>query len=109
PIPPTPAPPPVRPNFADVVANVGDTGSIRVHTDSFLLGGDLNLRHQLLGGCGSVLDGLLGFRYMRLDESITITESGTPAAGGGPFTLSDRFRTVNNFYAGQIGLAVRTQ
>jgi hypothetical protein len=113
PIAPTPTPPPTRPNFADVVANVGDTGSIRVHTESFLLGTDANYRRRLLESCGHFTDLLLGFRYMHLNESLTINETGTstPPNSQVPVTasLTDRFETTNNFYGWQFGLLVHKQ
>jgi hypothetical protein len=108
-----PAPPPGRPNFADVVANVGDTGIVRVHTDAFFMGADANYRRQLLGNCGNYVDLLLGFRYLHLDESLIITETGTatPPGGGNPVTasLTDSFHTNNNFYGFQIGMAAHKQ
>lgn len=113
PIPPTPAPPPQRPNFADVVANVGDTGNIRVRTESLLLGADGNYRRRLLESCGHFADLLLGFRYLHLNESLTITETGTatPPNGPGPVTasLTDRFETTNNFYGWQFGVLLHKQ
>ncbi|MCX7701384.1 MAG: BBP7 family outer membrane beta-barrel protein, partial [Gemmataceae bacterium] len=113
PIPPTPAPPPQRPNFADVVANVGDTGNIRVRTESLLLGADGNYRRRLLESCGHFADLLLGFRYLHLNESLTISETGTatPPNSNTPVTasLTDRFETTNNFYGWQFGVLVHKQ
>jgi len=113
PIPPTPTPPPTRPNFADVVANVGDTGNIRVHTESFLLGTDANYRRRLLESCGHFADLLVGFRYMHLNESLTINETGTatPPNSQTPVTasLTDRFETTNNFYGWQFGVLLHKQ
>src|SRR5262245_15449954 len=99
-----PNPPATTPNFADIV-----TGAITTHTDSFLMGGDINLRRTAFCNCGNFVDVLLGFRYMHLDESLTVTETSPNPAGGAAFALSDRFRTLNNFYGVQIGTIVHKQ
>jgi hypothetical protein len=111
PLPGTPAIPPTppgQPNFADIVGQSGTAGTVAVHTYSFLVGGDADYRRQIFSNCGTTANLLLGFRYLHLDESLTITESGVGAAGAAPavFALSDRFATTNNFYGGQIGLAI---
>lgn len=98
----------------------GLSGSVHVQNVARLLGADLNFRGNLLScitkRCNSWhLDGIAGFRFMRLDESLTVTEDlqvqdlppelanrGVPP--GTRIFLQDRFATVNNFYGGQIGL-----
>ena len=89
------------------------TGSIAAHLENSLWGAEVNYRRFLAGGCYARLDGLVGFRYLNFKEELSITESGfldpaSPliAAGRAPFaSATDRFRTENNFYGGQIGLA----
>jgi putative beta barrel porin BBP7 len=51
-----------------------------------------------------------GFRYLDLDEDLTITERLTvlpsapaPLIPGSTFTVTDRFETRNQFYGGQVG------
>jgi hypothetical protein len=100
----TPTPPATTPNFADIV-----TGAIATHAESFLMGGDINFRRSAFCNCGNFVDVLLGFRYMHLDESLTVTESSPNPAGGANFVLSDSFRTVNNFYGVQVGTIVHKQ
>ena len=61
--------------------------------------------------CGGYrVDALAGFRWMQLDESITIVENISPtttATGfppGSRVTVIDQFSTKNDFYGGQLGL-----
>jgi hypothetical protein len=60
--------------------------------------------------CNFRVDALAGLRYMHLRESLSITESltSTNPAGtvpvGSTVTVTDLFRTQNNYYGGQIGL-----
>lgn len=101
-----------RPNFADIVAQNGDNGSISVHTDSFMTGADINFRHNwYVNCCGGLIDGLLGARYLHLDESLVVTENGAQTVNGVTTTgtLTDSFRTSNNFFGGQIGLIAQRQ
>jgi hypothetical protein len=77
-----------------------------------LWGADVNYRRFLAGNTSARLDGLLGFRYLNYKEELSITETfmrtpGSPMDVGAPAlagTITDRFRTENNFYGGQIGL-----
>ncbi len=56
------------------------------------------------------LDGLVGFRYLRLSEQLNIQETPhftAPFMGllpGSGFVVDDNFKTNNQFYGGQIGL-----
>ena len=51
-------------------------------------------------------DLLLGYRFLRLDESIVMTEDLTSLlpADPGTFDIVDRFQTANQFHGGEIGL-----
>lgn len=104
--------PPGRPNFADIVAQNGDTGTVNVHTYSFLTGADVNYRRNIVANCNTTFDMLFGFRYMNLTESLTITENGsqtTTGVGTTTGSLTDSFRTTNNFFGPQIGFVVQKQ
>jgi hypothetical protein len=72
----------------------------------------------LLCGCSYRLDGLLGFRYLDLNESLNLTENinsspnlaaafpGNPVAAkfaGTHITVQDSFHTRNQFFGGQAG------
>ncbi len=85
-------------------------GTINVRTESQLWGYEANLRSNLFCGkvCGAdyYVDGILGFRGLGLDESLTVNEAltviGGPSAGQ-QFAINDRFATSNRFYGAQIG------
>jgi hypothetical protein len=103
---------PVGP-FSEVVAAPGlATGGVVVNLQNSLWGADVNYRRFLAGTPAFRLDGLAGFRYLNFKEELGITETfirtpgspmdvGVPALAG---TITDRFRTENNFYGGQVGL-----
>ncbi len=99
--------------------NPGDifkaTGSIRVDTSSDLQGAELNLRGLLWCGCNFNVTGLVGFRYLNLDENLGIIEHllilknipvnppNVPINAGDQITVSDQFHTRNQFFGGQVG------
>jgi hypothetical protein len=103
---------------AEVVAGVGvATGAVTAQMRSTLWGAEANYRRFLHGNGANRLDALVGYRYLDLSETLTITESfaripgsdmtiGTPAVSG---VITDRFRTDNHFHGGQIGLAASRQ
>jgi hypothetical protein len=106
----------VEPGFegpdAELVAFPGlFEGQISVRGESSLLGGEAMLRQNMCGTCYCRVDGLLGARYTRLDESLVISDTRTvvgPGAGvaiGTVFEESDVFDAVNQFYGGQLGVA----
>jgi hypothetical protein len=85
-------------------------GQISIRGESSMLGGEAMLRQNMCGTCYCRVDGLLGARYARLDESLAITDTRTvvgPGAGvaiGTVFEESDLFDAVNQFYGGQLGV-----
>ena len=96
--------------YPDVAA-----GRIAVDTSSELHSGGA-LWHKPLyctpGRCGSRIDFLLGYRYARFQEKLTIFENsrviGDPElifAPGTTFSVFDRFEVENEFHGGEIGLA----
>ena len=100
--------------FAEVVGAPGlANGAVAIQLQNSLWGAEVNYRRNLLGctPCAR-LDGLVGFRYLNLKEQLTVTETfartpNSPFAVGVPVNMgmiTDRFRTENNFYGGQIGL-----
>jgi hypothetical protein len=90
---------------AELVAFPGVlAGGVEVTEISRLFGADLNLRANLLSGCCYNVDILSGFRFIGLDNNLTITENLTTLNNpGGGFIVQDRFGTQNRFYGGQIG------
>jgi hypothetical protein len=82
------------------------SGDLRVASHSRLWGAEVNLRTNVAHQEGLEVDLLGGFRYLGLDEGLTVMQDGTVIAGGPPFatfTLRDRFYTRSQFYGGQLG------
>jgi hypothetical protein len=82
------------------------SGTIAVHSTSNLWGTELNLRTNAWRGCCWRLDLLTGFRYVALDENLSVTENLLVLSGadaGSRINLVDSFSTHNNFYGGQLG------
>ena len=77
---------------------------------SSLWGLSPDLRCKLCCGCDYEIDGIVGFRYLDLTESIQITESiQASSTAPAPFTnsnamLTDFFRTHDQFYGAEVGL-----
>ncbi len=91
-------------------------GTFNAQNSSSLWGGDVNLRTNLATGPNFFLDGIVGFRYLSLDDSLNLQENlrvvntffdGTRnivVPAGTTFLVNDGFSTKNRFYGGQIGL-----
>jgi hypothetical protein len=84
-------------------------GRIRVDPSSRLQGFEANALCKLCCGCNWRIDALAGFRYLDLDEGLTISENlavlpAVPLLGGSQFVVQDSFSTHNQFYGGQLGL-----
>lgn len=90
------------------------SGALALQTSTFLWGGEANLLHRWCGnGCFSV-DGLIGYRYLQLDERIDLlgraqsvgapaTFQGMPLPAGAVITTRDSFRARTDFNGAQIG------
>lgn len=90
------------------------SGYAQVDIETQVWGADVSARRKLLCGPCSNLDLLVGFRYLRLAEELSITEAAALNRGstlqsidGGPVRtfgiVTDNFRTVNEFYGPQVG------
>jgi hypothetical protein len=84
-------------------------GTVSVHELTRFWGAELNLRSNLCCGCNYYVDGLVGARYVGLNDTLTISENLTITAPG-PFNgttsqVMDRFGTQNRFYGAQFGFA----
>ncbi len=57
------------------------------------------------------LDGLFGYRFARLDDSLIVTENLTSldSASPGSFEILDSFRTENEFHGGELGVQYQRQ
>jgi hypothetical protein len=96
-----------------------DTGSVSVNATSRFAGGDVNLLYNLYRAGGWTINLLGGYRYLELDESLTITGNSTmfvtttytdnlgnvlaTAPPGSTITVYDHFGTRNQFNGGQFG------
>lgn len=85
-------------------------GGLSINAPSRLWGIEPNLRRNLCCGCTWRLDGLVGFRYLELNESVQIVESVEVLQAddfrevGDQAIVFDQFATRNQFYGGQVGL-----
>jgi hypothetical protein len=96
--------------FAQLTATPGEeTGNISIYNDSKLFGSEINGRYNICTGCDYRFDFLGGFRYVDLEESLSITENTllsttAPEFPGDRTTTNDFFSTRNQFYGGQVGV-----
>ncbi len=89
------------------------SGSIIARTTSDFWGADINFRRYLVSNDIMRVDGLLGFRYQRLRDTLethsnsTINTTGAigDLSSGTVLQVQDLFHTTSNFYGGQLGLA----
>lgn len=96
-------------------------GTINVNHESSFWGGEFNFRRNLWCNCDSFIDVIAGYRYLRLDESLSITETPVVLAdsinangvvvipAGTLFVVNDQFKTNNQFHGGQLGLVGETR
>jgi len=107
--------------FSEQVTRAGETiGGVRAENRSFVWGAEANYRDNICCGCTYRTDLIAGFRYLNLDERLTIVEDFTRLTPrtvqdfpGGPVVtepagtrvvIRDSFATRNDFYGGQLGL-----
>lgn len=93
-------------SFPNVLA-----GTVTVGASNSVIGGGINAVHNLCcDPCGR-LDLIYGYRYFNLTDEVTIQEDLTSLGGGSRvppgyrILVTDKFRTVNNFNGGVIGVA----
>ncbi len=98
---------PFGPDYELIARQDMAAGNFAVTTSNELWGADLNLRKNILLGCRWRLDGLAGFRYLHFDERLDIAESvmTLPMPSTAMVSVMDHFKTTNDFYGGQLGLA----
>jgi hypothetical protein len=77
-------------------------GSVAVGARTSLWGAEANLTAGLLCSDTFHLAALGGFRFLRLEDQLRIGEQFQ--FKGNQVGLQDEFRTVNNFFGGQVGL-----
>lgn len=87
------------------IANPGDFfGDARESLSNSLHGAELNVTRRLAGSDRWRLDGLGGFRYLRLRETLSFAASSVAFAVPDIFGVTDVFETTNRFYGAQAGL-----
>lgn len=91
------------------------SGNTQVEARSEMFGSEINARYHFQPRQGMLADTLLGFRFLRLSEQLSISDRLTPLATNllqfervlvnAPNTLADNdsFRTTNRFYGLQLG------
>lgn len=100
---------------AELVAFPGVlSGTVTAAAEGTLHSGGARLLWNMCCDGGSIdscsshsrVDLLLGYRFLRLDESLVMTEDLTSqlSTDPGTFAIVDRFRTANQFHGGEIGL-----
>jgi hypothetical protein len=92
-------------NNAELVSRPGVlAGTVSSSLTSRFWGAEANLRSNVWCGPALVGDALVGYRYLRLDETLRVNENLTVlAGGGGAFAVADQFKVHNDFNAGQVG------
>lgn len=89
-------------------------GSLSARATSQLLGADVNARKSLFNTCDARAEVFIGYRFLNLRESLTMTEDITVVGAGGNrvavtdpigthVVVQDKFATNNYFNGGQIG------
>lgn len=84
-------------------------GRAREEFSNNLLGADLNGTMRLAMGTGWQVDGLGGFRYLRLHETYRFSTDSPniPPNRADVFLTDDNFEATNNFFGAQVGLRAR--
>jgi len=87
-------------------------GTVNVDARTEFWGFDANVRKNLWCCCDHRVDVLVGYRYLRLEDRLNITENLIVLSAANPaiplgttFVVQDRFGTTNDFNGGQIGVA----
>ena len=89
-------------------------GSVAVGVSTWLSGAEANVSACLISSDRFQLTALGGFRFLSLDDDLTIDEqfkvaNNVPGFGGNRVTLQDEFGADNRFYGGQLGLKASVQ
>ena len=98
------------------------SGGTNLDMCSQFLGSELNTHYEFRPSDHLRIDSLLGFRFMRLTESLTMRDNVSPLVDGSGLTFegplngvplgatltdADHFRTENHFYGLQLGSGIR--
>jgi hypothetical protein len=97
--------------FSDPAAGPVLSGTISTAAQSELWGAEANYRMGWGMGLGGKIDCLIGYRYLRLHDTLSIDSRSTTlvdigtAPAGTLITSTDRFDAINQFNGAQVGLA----
>jgi hypothetical protein len=80
------------------------TGSVSASETSRLLGAGALYRQDIGMWSGQRVSALVGYRYLRSSDRLTISDTAT-LVGLGTFTPSDSFKAASNFHGLDLGLA----
>jgi hypothetical protein len=100
---------------ATLIASPGTAvGSFAIGVSTWLSGAEANVSARLVSSDRFRLTALGGFRFLSLDDELTIDEqfkvaNSVPGFGGNRVTLQDEFCADNRFYGGQVGLRASLQ
>jgi hypothetical protein len=86
------------------------SGSISVEATTEFQGLELLVKRSLFEDCRTSADLIWGYRWMSLDDQLTISHSREllqQGVAGQRFDLMDDFLTENNFHGGEVGLKVK--
>jgi hypothetical protein len=105
--------------FSQLIASPGLAfGIAEIQYENTVWGAEANARRFLTKTNCSRLDLIGGFRFLQVNEQLNISEffarsPGSPLTVGAPMaiagTVTDMFRTENDFYGGQFGLLGETR
>jgi hypothetical protein len=77
-------------------------GSVLIDNGTTMWGAEANYTKMLCSSRWGEFDGIVGVRYLRLEDYLDIDAETNATDGGG--STHDRFETRNSFYGGQIGI-----
>ncbi|MFL5329266.1 MAG: BBP7 family outer membrane beta-barrel protein [Gemmataceae bacterium] len=89
------------------------SGNFNVDSNTSFTGFDVNVRKNLRHDCCNRADWIVGFRYWKLDDELTVSEdvrvtgvdpNTTSLPVGTRFQIFDNIHTRNEFYGAQLGL-----
>src|SRR5438132_1442638 len=101
---------------SNLMASPGQlAGGVNFTASSEVYGAEVNFLGCMYRSKNFIADMILGFRYLGLDENLSVTGNttvlpggiaafnGSVVAPGGTLTILDHFDTRNDFYGGQVG------
>ena len=90
-------------------------GGVTVASASDVMGAEVNVRHSMLGNRWCKMDLLAGYRFLKVNESLSIYQNQTSIDPGGvipldtQISIQDDFVTRNSFHGGQVGMILQKE